>query len=191
MSLKLITAPATEPVTVAEVRAQCRVDDTAEDALLAVYIEAARQLCEEAIGRPLITQTWEQALDAFPAGEIKLLKAPVQSITSVIYTDTAGAAQTMDAADYSLDKETYPGGWLLPADGTDWPSTDDVINAVKVRYVAGYGNAAAVPAPLRVWILATVAALHQQRSAIDSSGRMAALPERFIDRLLDAYKVYG
>ena len=66
MSLVIITPPATEPITLTEAKAQCRVDGTAEDALLTIYIQAAREQCERLIGRKLITQTVEQRLDAFP-----------------------------------------------------------------------------------------------------------------------------
>lgn len=190
MALKLITAPASEPVTVAEVRAHCRIDGTAEDSLLAVYITAARQLCEETIGRVLMPQTWEQTLDAFPEGEIKLLKTPVASVTSIVYVDSAGVNQTLNPASYVFDAETEP-GWLLPADGLEWPTTDDVINAVRIRFVAGYADAASVPELLKVWIYSTVAAFVAQRESIDTTGRVGALPERFIDRLLDPYRVYG
>lgn len=190
MALKLITAPTAEPVTVAEVRAHCRIDSTAEDSLLATYIAAARQLCEETIGRALMPQTWEQTLDAFPAGEIKLLKTPVASVVSVVYVDANGTEQTMPSTDYVLDAETEP-GWLLPADGLAWPATDDVINAVRIRFVAGYPHSAAVPELLKVWIYATVGAFVTQREALDTTGRVTGLPERFIDRLLDPYRVYG
>jgi hypothetical protein len=48
-----------------------------------------------------------------------------------------------------------------------------------------------VPELLKVWIYSTVAAFVAQRESIDTTGRVGALPERFIDRLLDPYRVYG
>ena len=193
MALTLITAPSIEPITLAEARMQCRIadDDTAEDALLAVCIQAAREAAEHELGRALITQIWELTLAAFPAGEIKLGKAQALAITSVKYLDTANVLQTMDPGAYALDATTSP-GWLLPATGTSWPSTADVVNAVRVRFTAGYGPAAAnVPAAVRQWMLVTVAAFYAQREALDATGRVAVLPGRFVDRLLDAEKVYG
>jgi uncharacterized phiE125 gp8 family phage protein len=193
MALKLITAPAIEPVTLAEARAQCRVDaaDTSEDALLLVYIQAARETAEHQLGRVLITQTWEQTLDEFPAGEIKLGQAQALDITSVKHIDPAGTLQTLDPGAYVLDSATSP-GWLIPATGYSWPATGDVVNAVRVQFTAGYGpTAAAVPAGVRNWLLLTVAALYALRESVDATGRVAALPERFVDRLLDAERVYG
>lgn len=191
MTIKLITPPSEEPVTVAELRAHCRIDETTEDALLSAYITAARQMCEQITGRVLITQTVEQTLDAFPAAGIKLAAPPVQSVVSVKYINTAGAEQTLAAEAYAFEADTYPGGWVMPIDTIGWPDAYAKTNAVRVRFVAGYGAAAAVPAPMKVWIMVTAATLYESREAIDTTGRVQALPDRFIDRLLDAYRVFG
>lgn len=47
----LIAGPAVEPVTVAEMRAFLRLDDAAEDELVAVLITTARHRVEAASGR--------------------------------------------------------------------------------------------------------------------------------------------
>lgn len=192
MSLKLITAPSLEPITLALAEAQCRVGAGEDNDLLTFYIESAREQAEGLLFSALISQTWEQTLDEFPSdGDIKLLKPPVQSITSVTYIDSAGDLQTMATDAYVLDAATSP-GWLLPADGTEWPATDDVINAVTIRFVAGFGATAAdVPANIRAWLLLTIAQLYDQRSATDASGKVAALPGRFVDGLLDPWRQYG
>lgn len=193
MSLKLIAASGEEPVSLAEARAHCRLaSDEIGDDLLGLYITAARELCESITGRVLVTQTWEQTLDDFPSGDksdIQLLRLPVQSVQSVVYVDADGAEQTLASDQYATDLQDAE-AWVLPADGVVWPTTDDVINAVKVQFVAGYGDAAAVPKQLKVWILATVAMFATQREAVDMTGRVGALPERLIDRMLDSYRVY-
>lgn len=193
MSLKLIAAPGEEPVSLAEAREHCRLaEDEIGDDLLELYITAARELCESITGRVLVTQTWEQTLDDFPRGDksdIQLLRLPVQSVQSVVYVDADGAEQTLAGDQYATDLQDAE-AWVLPADGVTWPTTDDVINAVKVQFVAGYGDAAAVPKQLKVWILATVAMFATQREAVDMTGRVGALPERLIDRMLDSYRVY-
>lgn len=191
MSIVTITAAAEEPISLAEARAQCRCGSE-EDALLTIYIKAARRLCEAKTGRRLITQTVEERLDAFPTGEaeIRLSATPVQSITSVKY-DLNDAEQTLSAAAYVLDSAAYPGGWLLPAADTEWPDTDDTANCVRVRYVAGFGDATAVPEDLKAWMLLTIAALFEQRAAVDASGLASALPDRIVDSLLDEWKVWG
>ena len=193
MSLSLIVPPSIEPITVAEMRAQCRIDasDTSEDALLAIYITAARMAAEHELQRALIFKTWELRLDAFPAAEINLGMAMASSVLSVQYIDQAGDLQALSPELYALDASTAP-GWLLPADGTNWPATDDVANAVRIQFVAGFGATAdTVPANVRAWILVTAATLYAQREAVDLSGKAVALPGRFIDRLLDEHRFYG
>lgn len=192
MSLTLITPAAAEPITLAEARAQCRIDGTDEDTLLAIYIAAARGKAEHITGRRLITQTWRQTLDEFPAsGDIKLLVPPAASIAQVQYVDATGALTTLASTAYVLDAATGPAGWLLPADGTSWPSTDDVVNAVRIDIVAGYGaDGTAVPSDLRAWLLLTVAYLYAQREAVDATGKSTEIPSRFVDALLDPHRVY-
>lgn len=168
MGHKLITGPTVEPIDLATLKAWCRIDVTAEDTLLeTLCIPAARTDCENAIGRVLLSQTWEVVLDGWPSQQsIKLPAAPAIAITSVKYIDTDGVEQTLSGSAYMLDKDSEP-GWVLPAYGTTWPEAMDTANAVRVRYTAGYGTAAtAVPHPLRVWVALRAAALWENRSAL-------------------------
>ena len=195
MATTLITPPDQEPISLAEARAQCRIsaDDTSEDTLLAIYIAAARETAEHELGRKLIDQTWEQTLDAFPCGDlgVKLAPAQARSIVSVQYNDPTLALQTMDSEAYLLDSTVTP-GWLLPTNGTTWPATADAVNSVRIRLIAGYGpTSASVPANVRNWLLLTIGALYAQREAVDATGRVGALPARFVDRLLDSERIYG
>lgn len=185
MSAKLITAPASEPITLAEAKAHLRVTDTDEDDLISAYIVSAREVCEQQLGRALVTQTWEKVLDAFPANEIVLPWPPLLAITSVKYIDTAGTEQTLGAATYALDTYSEP-GWLLLADGEEWPETRDVANAVKIRYTAGYGAAAAVPQSIKAWIKLYVGALYENREA---SSEKPVNAHNFVPGLLDRYRI--
>jgi len=187
MPLTLITAPATEPVTLAEAKAHCRVDGTADDALITALIVATREACEHKIGRPLITQTWERTLEYFSGGAILLGKFKPLSIVSVYYLDDAGADTLLAPLAYTLDADTEP-GYLLPAYGTTWPSARATANSVRVRFTAGYGPAASdVPTAIKQWILLAVGTLYEQRASV-SDKSLAAIP--FVDSLLDAERIY-
>ena len=142
-----ITAPAVEPVTLAEVKAHCAIDDPAHDGLLAELIAAATGRLDGAaglLGRCLITQAWRYTFARFPSGEIILPLPPCQSVDAITYTDPAGAAQVLPAADYRV---SGLGGTttarIRPAPGTTWPSTGDDPEAVAVSFTAGYGAAPA------------------------------------------------
>jgi uncharacterized phiE125 gp8 family phage protein len=179
-----------EPITLADARMQCRIapDDTGEDALLQIYIQAAREAAEHELGRVLISRGCDETLPAFPAGGIVLTTALASSVVWVKYRDSTGALQTMDPGEYTL-LLTRQQATIARMTGT-WPATAAAHDAVQLRYVAGYGSAAQVPAAVRQWLLLTVAALYANREALDSTGRVAALPSRYVDRLLDAERIY-
>lgn len=191
MAIRKTVEPAQEPISLDLVRAQSKIPGKDEDELLSLYIAAAREEAETRTRLALITQTWEQTLDAFPCGAIKLLKPPVLEIVSVQYVDQAGDLQTLDAESYVLDRRVSP-GWLLPADGTEWPATDDVVDAVTITLRAGFGpQPTDVPAAIRHWMLMTVAASYAQREALDATGRVTLLPDCYADRKLDPWINYA
>ena len=191
MTLKLVTEPATEPVTLAEAKLHLRVEHTDDDELISALIQSARQRAEHLLGRALITQTWARVLDAFPPAEIELGMPPVQTVSSIVYIDGAGDSQTMAGADYSLDSTSVP-GWVLPAvDLASWPATLDTANAVTVTFVAGYGGSGSdVPAAIRTWIKLEIGTLYKHRESIVAGVSLAELPGGYHERLLDPYRIW-
>ncbi|MBK8772737.1 MAG: phage head-tail connector protein [Rhizobiales bacterium] len=190
MSLTLITAPALEPITLSEAKLHLRVDSTDEDALITSLIVAARRLAEHQMGRVLITQTWELRLDEFPDDDIDLPMAGLLGITSVKYLDVANVEQTVAPGNYTLDAAVTPALVRLAA-GASWPGTYAVANAVKVRFTAGYGPAAAdVPANVVAYIKLQIGALYRHREAFAAGVQVAELPNRFTAALLDGERVY-
>lgn len=188
MTLRLVSGPTTEPVTLAQAKAHLRVDHDAEDALISALISTARGMAEHKIGRALGTQTWVRVLDAFPGGALELGMPPVQSITSLSYIDAGGDEQSLGESDYILDTVQAP-GWVLPSsDLGAWPSTASTINAVTVTFVTGWA-AEAVPKEIKQFILMHVASMYDRRDAVSDVGNNAGyLP--FVDRLLDRWVVY-
>lgn len=139
--LKIITPPVAEPVTLAEMRAQLRLepDDTDYDDLLGPLITAAREWCEGFQNRSYVERTLELALDNWPCGPyIELPRPPLQSVTSLTYTDNTGAVTIWDAANYATDDYTFV-PQLVRSKLVRWPSVSlTAVNGVKVRYIAGY-----------------------------------------------------
>lgn len=140
-------------------------------------------------GRAIMPQTWELTLDEFPDA-FQLTRIPAASVTSLKYYDGTGVQQTLSSDSYALDTaDGYGPAYVVPAYAGSWPSTRDQVNAVALRYVAGYENAAAVPEPIKCWIKLMVAAMHANREA-EAISNGAVLTLGFADRLLDSYKVY-
>lgn len=188
MSTKLIVAPTVEPVDVTTALLQVRQDGTPPDqALIVMLISSARRLAEHETGRALVTQTWQLVLDAFPAGAIALPRAPLQAVSSVSYLDTAGVVQTLPAGKYKVDAVGEPGR-IAPAYGESWPATRADLNAVTIQFDAGYGAAAAVPDPIKTWMLAHISYWYDNRAAA-SEREMKPLP--FLATLLDPFRIYS
>jgi uncharacterized phiE125 gp8 family phage protein len=195
MSLRLITAPSTYPVTLAEAKAHLRVDSTDEDTLITAMISAATDVAEQHTGRAIMPQTWELSLDEFQT-PIELTRIPAASVTSIQYIDATGAeiAYDVTATGITLDAgDDFGFAYILPAYGTVWPTTREQPNAVKVRYVAGYADAAAVPEAIKSWIKLQVSAMFENREAEAYSARAVSTTVKmsFVDGLLAKYKVYG
>lgn len=184
-------APAADVVSLAEAKAHLRVEHTAEDTLITAMVAAATQHLDGwsgVLGRCLVTQTWRQAYSGFPAGSTLRLPLPdVQSVT-LSYTDPAGAPQTVSAADYHLVNDVC-GGAVVLASGASWPSAADRPDAVSATFVAGYGNAAAVPAPIKAAILLHVGTLYENRKSVTDDA-MAVLPLAY-DALIAPYRKVG
>ena len=74
-------------------------------------------------------------------------------------------------------------GWVLPAAGTDWPAAGDYANAVRVRFVAGFGDASSVPAAVKAWMLLHIAEWYAQREAgADKPRDLLPHAARLLDR---------
>jgi uncharacterized phiE125 gp8 family phage protein len=187
--LKLVTAPTVEPVTLSEVKAHCVIGHDLDDTLLGVLISAAREHGEALTGRSWAEKTLEVVLDEFPAGAIELPASPITAVTSVKYLDANGVEQTMDAADYTVDTDSLVGRVVAE----EWPETDDTVNAVRVRYTAGW-TPSTIPPALQQWLLIRVATLYEHREALSmvSNNRLVLPMDRsFVDGLLDAHTVFG
>lgn len=140
----LITAPTIEPLTPVEVRKQVSVEGESHDAMLARLTTVARQQVEDRLNRQLVTATYDHHLDRFPfEGPIKLPRAPLQSVTSITYTDTTGTTQTVSTSVYKVVTSREPGEIWLKF-GQIWPIAKFEPDVITIRFVAGFGATAAL-----------------------------------------------
>jgi uncharacterized phiE125 gp8 family phage protein len=183
------TTTYTDNVADATLGAGCPSTNTTADPLLNSFIKTARLAAENITRRALITQTLELVLDAFPPAGIFLPLPPLQSVTSVKYIDEDGVEQTLSTDLYDVDTDSEPGKVVLES-GESWPTTYDQVNAVRVRYVAGYGAASAVPEDVKTWMKLRVGTMYENREAIITGTITSDVPRDFVDGLLDAVRIY-
>lgn len=191
MATKLITAASVEPLTLTQTKDHLRVTHTTDDALISALIPGARRYAEHYTRRALITQVWELLIDEFPYATRESLEipfAPLQSIDSITYYDTDGAEQTLPVADYQVDSDSEPGR-VAPVVGVTWPGTEDRLNAVTIRFTAGYGDSPGdVPEGIGQAMLMMIGHLYERRETTIVGTIIAEVP--FATKaLLDPYKI--
>lgn len=143
-----IAGPAVEPVALADMRAFLRLDDAAEDDLVASLVKTARHSVEAACGRVLVAQTWRVGLDRWPTDRVVSLPlSPLIAVDAIRVFDAGGMASPVAPALYRVDAASDPPRVIVdpatPSPGR-WPQ------GVEIDVRVGYGAMAdAVPGPLR------------------------------------------
>lgn len=188
----LLQAPATEPITVAELRAHLR-DVPDADGVLTQLIKDAREYVEEATGLALISQERRLVMDYWPLEKrgtdglgwwdgvqegaligsakraVELPRAPLLSVDAVKTYDSANASSTFPDASYYVDTASKPGRLALTI-GATWPVPTRPVAGVEIDYTAGWPDAASVPAPLKRAILLIAAHWYENRELVDYDG---------------------
>lgn len=191
MGRALVTGPDVEPFLAAEAKTFANITESAHDTLITELIKAARRAAEARTNRAFITQTWELYLDDFPCSdEIEIPLPPLQEVSSVQYIAPGGSSySTLATTEYEVDTKAQPGRIRL-ADGKAWPSTKEALNAVKITFIAGYGDAGSnVPSELMIGMKLLVAHYYDNRSLV-THGQVAEIP-RSLEILFDHFKVHS
>jgi len=168
VSVQVETPPSGEPIVLADAKNHLGVTISADDTLISSKLTACRQFIEEQLGLALLTQTLVLRRERFPWGSEELLLPypPLQSITSVEYVDSAGDTQSLtEDDDFLVDIYSSPGR-IVPVPGTVWPTTRAVPNAVTIEYIAGFGDASAVPEILKQAILLILGDAYEHRETV-------------------------
>lgn len=197
--LTVITAPTSEPITVAEVKQHLQMSPfyTGEDSYLSALVAAATSYIETRCNIAVMQQTLELACDNWPSYQtgMKLPKPPLVSVTSVKYIDTSSTEQTWDSARYTVSTDRRP-GTIRPKYGYIWPIIRPEPDAIKVRYVAGYSTAGSIPVGIKHALKLLIGNAYQQRTS-EVTGLTTASVAHALDSLLlqydasDEFVVYG
>lgn len=159
-------------LSAADLRTHCRVDDTGEDATLLAMGAAAERHIEAQTGCVLTRrQEFIRDLD-FPHDGWSLVRYPVHAVTSITYTDEAGAVQTLSPSVY----------WLVPGKiaqiklrtGQEWPEIQDD-SVIDIQIDAGF-PAGVCPEQLRHACLLLAGHFYANRETVAFSASVVEMP---------------
>lgn len=135
-----------EPLTVAEMKSYLKLPelsptDSAQDALIGSFIQAAREQAEIMQGgRDIVQKQFDRYHDYWPGFQIELRK-PLISVDLVKYRDSDGNYVTLvENTDYIVDTSKEPGIIAQPY-GKSWPTfTPWPTSSILIRYTSGYSS---------------------------------------------------
>lgn len=174
MSAFLLTAPAVEPLSLADARSFLRVEHDADDAIIAALVSAARNHVEALTRCALIAQTWRLVLDRWPdSGRIKPRIGPLRSLAAVRVFNAAGEASAIDPETFVIDRAAgviAAPGWSLPAPGRG-------VAGIELDIETGFGESPSdVPPKLLQAIRMLVAHWYENRGLIAIGQSIAMMP---------------
>jgi len=202
-SIEIVSAAASYPVTVAEIKKQAAIDHSEDDDYITSLLAAATEYVEQATGRALITRTLDVRYTGWPCGDRLILPVPpCQSVTHVKYTDSTESESTWASTNYIVAHDftapvlsPYPrNAEIVLKWSYSWPSaTLSPSWPIVARIVAGYGSASAVPEPFKHAIKMVVAHWYEHREAV-IIGSAAAVDSKAVamgvDALLANFRVH-
>ena len=183
MTVRLITPPAAEPVTLEMARLHTRAEAVEDDALLTVLITAARQQGEGVTRRVFGESVWEVETGPLTS-PFRLPLVPCMAVESVTVGGEAVDAGLYGFTPSGLSPQESPlRAAFIP--GPDFPQGKTVLT---VR--AGY-PAERFPEPIRQWMLVRIGTLYEQRESFAVGANFNQFDRTFVDCLLDPYVVAG
>jgi len=185
MASILLTAPAIEPLSVADAKAFLRVEHDDDDAIIAALISSARNHVEVLTRCGLITQTWRLILDEWPRdGRIRLRLGPLRSVAAARIYDQANVATELDATCFIVDAAT---GLIATPNGS-LPAPGRSTAGIEIEVVIGFGTAADVPQTLLQAIRMIVAHWYENRGLVAIGQSVAMLPPS-VNAMITSYRV--
>lgn len=189
-SLKVLTQPTVEPVSLAEAKAHCRVDTDTDNAYLASLIRAAREWCAAYCDETFVHTQYVMTLDSFPV-EIELPRPPMATASgytavTVTYKNENQTTATLATNQYRVDRDSTPGVLRTLYSGS-WPSHLLDYNAVTVTWWGGVSaDGTGVEQRIKNAILWLVGYWYERRMAADGIS-MTEIPFG-VKSLLDSAK---
>jgi uncharacterized phiE125 gp8 family phage protein len=161
MTMTLLTPPALEPVTLAELRQFLRLAGDSDDDLLTGLLKAARETLEAKTGLALINQTFRLHADGWPrSGILRIPKYPVRSVSAVAALLDDGTSVAIAGHDLHLSTRARPARLYLAERHRPAQS----LCGLAVDFVAGFGETGnEVPDALRHALMTLVVHWYEMR----------------------------
>ena len=162
--LDLVTLDTGNVISLAEAKTHLRVDSSAEDDLISLYIDAAVSHLDGnfgTLGMAVSQSVWTQEYDAF-SGDMYLPVYPVQSVSSVSYGSDAFTQYTLQRAGRKY--------FLRVDDGVSWPTTEE---KVSIAFVGGFNI---TPSAIKAAVLLHVGTLYENRESVIIGTISSSLP---------------
>ena len=175
---KIIEFPEGEPLTIEECRQHLESQpygdtdvDALDDAMILALLGAAREHCEDFLGLSLSPRILELSIDTFPSVTDGVgIDLPMGPVREILYISGEPPSTDIDSDStlaedsYLLDTYSVPNR-VVPV--TSWPSVTSATNAIKIRYLAGYGEDSEggepLPFSLRAAMLLVLGHLYENR----------------------------
>jgi uncharacterized phiE125 gp8 family phage protein len=174
MATTPLPASPPEPLTLDEVKANLRVDDTDSDALIAALIVTAREYVEDVTGLVLTRRTVTETARQLGAW-IDLASWPVVTVSAIRHP-VGGAMMALASGSWVYSTARRPVR-LLPSQ-PGW-GVAPVFGAsslpVEIDVLAGYATPDDVPMRVKQAMQLLVASWYSNRSAVESGARAAAV----------------
>ena len=185
----LYTAPTSEPITVEEAKEHLNVRGTTKNLYVQGLVKTSRSNVERFLQRALITQTWDLYLGCWEDC-IELPYPPLQSVSEIKYKDIDGVEQTLTIADYFHVVTAGTPGRLVRKYDVTLPEVEyGNPDAIKIRYVAGYGTAESVPEDIKHGMKLVLTDLFEHKGTV-VIGNVAHKIPGYLNDLIHSYKVY-
>ena len=193
---KIIDDVTVEPITLEEARAHLEAQayedsdvDPIDDAMIEGWISAAREFCEDFTGLTFATKTLEIAIDRWPtvaldgSTQVELPGGPVREIIEIMISTSADYTSDDVDSDVAAGEDVYADGQVNPdlylldthrqppriTPVTSWPVVTEATNAIRIRYLAGYGvdsdGGEALPKVMRAALLLVLGHLYANRES--------------------------
>lgn len=133
----------TSVVTIQEIKAHCRIDNSDSDTLLSIYRAAAVDLIEQACEIDITETVYEESFRC-AASQFYLTALPISQVNAVDYYDSTNVQQTVSNANYTVYTPNSARGVVTMKPGFTFPQLYSRPDAIVITYTVGSG----IPATL-------------------------------------------